>query len=174
VIKRVNLEPYFNLTQSGRYSVIAVVKIPEWDEVFSSRPKDINITAGAKLWETNFGVPNGDKANVTPEVRKYVLQQANHIARHSSVLPFDGCGRQRDIQGLNAWKNDFLQPSRPQLDKTSNLHVLFQTSARGFNYSVLTPDGELKMRQSYDYTDTRPILHANENGNVSVSEASAA
>jgi len=168
VIKRVNLEPYFNLGQSGRYSVVAVVRIPEWDQVFSSRPKDFNVTGGAKLWETSFGVPSPGKTNVSPEVRRYVLQQAAHVKDIRLYFRLTDEGGAQTYRVLTLGKMTSFSHPEPQLDRESNLHVLFQTSARGFNYSVITPDGELKTRQVYDYSDTRPILHAEENGNISV------
>jgi hypothetical protein len=54
------------------------------------------------------------------------------------------------------------------LDKLSNLHLLFQTGARVFNYSVVDPDGQLILRQSYEYTATRPILKPDKEGNIIV------
>jgi hypothetical protein len=60
--------------------------------------------------------------------------------------------------------------SRPeaQIDKESNLHVLFQTGARSFNYSMVSPDGILRVRQTHDYTGTRPALKIND-GRIRVS-----
>ena len=64
----------------------------------------------------------------------------------------------------------FVSSSRPepQLDKLSNLHLLFQTGARVFNYSVVDPDGQLILRQKYEYTATRPILKPDKEGNIIV------
>jgi hypothetical protein len=61
--------------------------------------------------------------------------------------------------------------SRPeaQIDKESKLHVLFQTGARSFIYSVVSPDGILLVRQTHDYTQTRPILKNGDDGRIHVS-----
>src|SRR5438046_2726052 len=55
--KRVDLAPYFALTQPGRYSIVATVRIKDWDHDLASRPKDFDIIEGAKLWEQEVGVP---------------------------------------------------------------------------------------------------------------------
>jgi hypothetical protein len=56
----------------------------------------------------------------------------------------------------------------PLIDKSSNLHVLFQHSAHSFLYSVVTPDGEQLIRHTYDYAGSRPRLRAEEDGRVAV------
>jgi hypothetical protein len=45
---------------------------------------------------------------------------------------------------------------------------LFQTGARDFTYCVISPDGELLKRQTHYYTDTRPKLHADQDGQIRV------
>jgi len=168
VIKPVNLEPYFNLSQPGRYSVTATVNIPAWGQSFTSRPKNFNITKGTRLWETNFGVPT-TQTNAVPEIRKYVLQQGNHIHDIRLYLRLMDAGGGLTFKVLTLGQMLSFSRPEPQLDKESNLHVLFQTSARGFTYLVITPDGDFKIRRIYDYTDSRPILRADETGNIGVS-----
>jgi hypothetical protein len=55
-----------------------------------------------------------------------------------------------------------------QIDKSSNLHVLYQTGAKSFNYSVINPDGRLVIRQTHEYTDTRPTLRMDREGRIYV------
>ncbi len=165
-IKRVNLEPCFRLTRPARYTVVATVKVPGWEESFSSKPKTFDITQGSKLWETTFGVPSADKSEAAPEIRRYILQQANRTKEMTLYL------RLTDGSGTDTYKvfplGNMVSFSRPepQLDKASNLHLLYQNSARGFNYCVITPDGNWLKRQAYDYTDTRPILRTDDDGSL--------
>jgi hypothetical protein len=166
-IRSINLEPYFNLGQPGRYSVVATVNLPGWGQSFSSRPKSFNITSGSRLWEMNFGVPTS-KTNSVPEIRKYVLQQGNHIHDIRLYLRLMDAGGGITYKVLTLGQMLSFSRPEPQLDKESNLHVLFQISARGFSYLVITPDGEFKVRRVYDYTDSRPILRADENGVIGV------
>ena len=63
-----------------------------------------------------------------------------------------------------------LSLSRPEhlIDSASDLHVLYQNGPHSFNYSVFDFDGELKVRQTFDYTDTRPRLKPIEEGKIVV------
>jgi hypothetical protein len=56
----------------------------------------------------------------------------------------------------------------PQLDRFSNLHVLYQTSARLFVHSVVNPDGILLIRETFENTSTRPALRPEKDGRVMV------
>jgi hypothetical protein len=60
--------------------------------------------------------------------------------------------------------------SRPegQVDKWSNLHVLYANGAHSFSYTQFNPEGELLVRETYDYATTRPRLQINEEGKISV------
>src|SRR3954471_1439514 len=44
--RKVNLEPYFNLNQTGRYAVTANVRIKEWDQAKRSEPKQFYVIEG--------------------------------------------------------------------------------------------------------------------------------
>ena len=41
----------------------------------------ITVIRGSKVWERVFGVPNSGREDGSPEVRKYMLQQANYLRR---------------------------------------------------------------------------------------------
>src|SRR5439155_9511751 len=78
--KHVDLAPYFALAQPGRYAIIATVRIKDWDHEITSSPKNFYVIEGTKLWEQEFGVPiSAGPINAAPEVRKYILQQANYL-----------------------------------------------------------------------------------------------
>jgi hypothetical protein len=55
-----------------------------------------------------------------------------------------------------------------QVDGQSRLHVLFQNGARSFQYGAFTPDGEWAVRQTHDYSETRPALRVSDTGKVLV------
>src|SRR5271170_4402742 len=55
--KRVDVAPYFTLTQTGRYRIIATVRIKDWSTEISSQPQSFDVINGAKLWSQTFGVP---------------------------------------------------------------------------------------------------------------------
>lgn len=161
-----DLAPSFDLTKFGRYLVTATVKVPQWNQVFSSRSHAFGISPGVTLWETVYGIPSKEGQ---PEFRRYQLVQANH-KKHLSLY-----ARITDQSETETFKVFPLGPvisfSRPEamLDTWSNLHVLWQYSAQGFRYSVITPDGMLLARETHDQTSSRPVLAAASKGGVKVS-----
>jgi hypothetical protein len=169
--KRVDLAPCFALTEPGRYEITATVQIKELGTEALNVPKAFNIIEGARLWEQDFGVPVS-KAGGTgvPEVRKYILQQANYLKGQLRLYL-----RITDSSGSKAIKTvpvglalSFSNPD-PRLDKDSNLHLLYQSWARTFSYVVYSPEGELILRQTYDFNQSRPRFSVDAEGAISVS-----
>jgi hypothetical protein len=167
---RVDLAPHFVLTQVGRYSVTATVKIKAWDREVASKPKPFDIIHGAKIWEQEFGVPSASEApNATPEVRKYILEQANYLRGQLRLYM-----RLTDSSGARTFGVfrlgqivSFGQP-KAQIDKECNLHVLFANGPHSFLYTTFNPQGDLLARDTYDYSDTRPKLQLSDAGKVFV------
>ena len=164
----VNLAPYFQLPKPGRYTITATIAIPEWNKDISSDPKGFDIIQGARIWEQSFGVPkqSGD-TNPVPEMRHYALQEANYLRSHLTlyVQVNDDVGKINKVLPIGPMVS-FGQPD-PRVDKLSNLHVLYQNGPRTFSYTEINPDGEMILRQTYDYT-TRPHLMPDANGNLMV------
>ena len=167
--RRVELVPHFDLALAGRYTIVASVRIKEWDQTLTTKPKSFDIINGAKLWSQDFGVPVAGATNRSPEVRKYALEQANYL-RTQLRLYF----RLTDAEGERVLKVFSLGPMvsfgipEHQIDQVSNLHVLFQNGARAFSYTVINPDGDILIRQTHDYTGTRPKLQLDEKGRLMV------
>jgi hypothetical protein len=164
--RKLNLTPYFDFRRPGHYQITATLKLPEMGLTATSKPKSFDVVRGTKLKELEFGVPPAPGAtNQVPEIRKYLLQQANRKELQLYV-------RITDLSEARTFRvfpishmTSFSQPEA-QLDRASNLHVLNQDGARSFNYSVINPDGDLLVRQTYDYTTTRPRLAPNAEGGV--------
>lgn len=161
----VDLAPCYDFSQPGRYIVTATVRIKDWSIEAASRPRHIEIVRGTKLWEQEFGVP---AASGAPETRRYVLQQANYHKQLKLYL------RVADLSDNKVFRVFPLGPlvsfSQPeaQLDRSSELNVLFQTGARSFLFYVIRPDGVVAIRQTYDYTSSRPTLRSNDEGRIYV------
>ena len=167
-IKVVNLAPYFNLVEPGHYSLTATVTVQEWNQQISSDHRSFDVIEGATLWEQQIGVPRPPGAtNPAPEVRKYRLQEANYL-RKNLVLYLrltDDAGRLNKVLPLGPMLS-FGQPE-PQVDRSNNLHVLYQNGPHSFSYTVVDPNGNVIRRQNYDFT-TRPRLQADRDGNLTV------
>jgi len=168
--KRVDLAPYFALANPGTYKVTATVKVKEWTRDVSSQPRTFDIITGVKLWEQAFGVPRAaNDPPGEPETRRYILQQANYIRGQIRLyLRVTDASGNRPIKVVTV--GSMLSLSRPEhlVDSASNLNILYQNGPHSFNYSVFTPDGELKVRQTYDYLTTRPRLQVIEQGKIVV------
>jgi hypothetical protein len=168
--KRVDLAPYFSLNHSGHYSVTATVRIKDWNQEITSPPRNFDVIEGARLWEQEIGVPNStEPTNATPEVRKFILQQANYLKAQLRLYL-----RLTDASGSKTFRVFSIGPMvsfshpEPQVDKFSNLHLLYQDGAHTFRYTVVNPDGEILARRIYDYVDKRPRLQPDEDGKIFV------
>ena len=169
-IRRVDIAPYFTLSQSGRYSVTATVKIKGWDHDLTSPAKSFDIIHGAKLLEQDVGLPlTPGTTNTPPEVRKYILEQANYLKAQLRLYL-----RVTDASGSRTLRvfpiGQMISFSRPeaQVDNLSDLHVLYANGPHSFSYTVFNPDGELVTKDTYDYISSRPRLRVNLDGEISV------
>jgi hypothetical protein len=168
--KRVDLAPCFQAGRTGGYSVTATVRINEWNREFTSQPKKFDIIEGAKLWEQEIGLPQAAGAtNSTPEIRRYTLQQAHYLKSQLRLYL-----RVTDAAGAKIFRVVAIGPMvsfgrpEPQVDQVSNLHLIYQDKPHSYNYTVFNPDGQLVVRQRYDYLNTRPRLQPEGDGRITV------
>jgi hypothetical protein len=167
-IKRVDLAPYFALSEPGRYTVMATVHIADWDREVTSPPQHFDVIEGTKLSEFEVGLPPTTGAsNALPEVRKYILQQANYLKGQLRLYlrVTDTYGKTFRVFPIGPMVS-FSRPE-PQVDKFSNLHVLYQTGPSSFSYTAFNSEGQVLARQTYEYVNTRPRLRVAD-GTISV------
>ncbi len=163
---KLNVAPYFGMDQPGRYRIIASVNFRELGVVAKSEPIGVDIIRGVTLWSQEFGVPKRvGEASGLPEVRKYTLQK---LSKKIYL-------RVSDPPGVKVFKVVLLdgavssETPKTQLDKASNLHLLYRTSGQSFYYWVTDPDGDLLLRQTHVYNENRPPkLEMDRQGNVQV------
>jgi len=167
--KMVNLAQAFELNRQGRYNVTATVHLSagDWRESFSSRPRHFGISPGSKLWESAFGLP-ADPHESRPEMRKYQLLQANHLKELTLYVRVTDEAEAETFALFTLGKLLGISRPEPQLDRWNNLHVFYQNSARGFLYNVLTPEGQVLTRQTWEIGESRPTMVANAEGRISV------
>ena len=168
--KRVDLEPYFVLSQVGRYRITATVRIKAWNAVITSPVKGFDIINGAKLWSQDFGLPARDgETNQAPEVRRYSLIEANYLRSQLRLyvqVSDESEARVYKVSAVGPMVS-FSQPEE-KLDRLSNLHVLYQSGAKAFTYTVVNPNGDIIRREMYDYANSRPRLSVNDDGDIAV------
>lgn len=168
--KRVDLAPYFELKRSGRYRITATVHIKEWNTSVSSPPKGFDVIRGSKLWSQDFGVPlPAGTTNQMPELRKYSLVQANYLKSQLRLYVLVSDPLESQVFKVTAigGTTSFSKPEA-QVDRQSNLHLLWQNGAATFSYTMLNPGGEIIRQETYNYVDSHPRLRPNDMGDVTV------
>lgn len=164
--RNVDLAPYFQLAQPGRYHIVATLRIKEWNTSVTSKPKSFDLVPGARLWSQEFGVPAAaGETHSIPEVRRYTLQQANYQRTHPRLyLRLTDGAESKLFKVFSVGPIVSFSRPEPQFDKASNLHLLFQNGARTFSYLVVNPDGDVIVRQTYEYVTSRPKLQLDKEG----------
>ena len=165
--KHVDLQPYFQMSRPGRYKITATVRIKAWSLTVDSPPVHLDVMHGGELWSQNFGVLVA--TNAPPEPRKYTLIKANFLREqlrlYLQVSSADG-GQVYKVAPLGPLVS-FSSPEE-QLDRTSQLHLLWQTGAQSFSYQVISADGDTVAHEIYDNFNSRPHLSVTSDGNVVV------
>lgn len=166
-IKRVDLQPYFQMGRHGRYKVIATLRIKDWSASVNSAPKTFDVVNGAKLWSQDFGVPG--VTNSPPEVRKFTLEEANYLRLQLRLYVRVSDQSESQVFKVTTLGQmvSFSDPDA-KVDRTSQLHVLWQAGAQVFNYALINANGEVVRQEVYNNAGSRPRLVVNEQGEVSV------
>jgi hypothetical protein len=166
----VDLQPYFALSKSGRYTITANLRIKQWNQALSSGERTFDIIHGAELWSENFGLPpRPGSTNGVPEVRRYALEKANYLRSQLRLYVQVSDAAQQQFYKVSAI-GPMVSFSDPQaeLDRASNLHVLCQSGAQTFTYVLVDPNGKITHRDTYDYIGSRPRLSMDDQGDVTV------
>ena len=164
----VDLAACFGFTTPGRYRVSATLNIPDWEPVVTTATIKFDIVNGLRVWDQLFGLPPKEDKSAQLPARKYILQQVNTMKEIRLYVRLSDPAETKTFQVFRLCPIvSFAQPVA-QVDKDANLHVLCQTGARAFMYHVLSYDGELIRRMTYDYANTRPALTSNGEGSYRV------
>ena len=168
--KRVDVAPYFNLSRQGSYRITATLHVKDWNVEIPSLPEEFDIIDGAKLWSQSFGVPApAGETNSSPQIRKYTLEQANYLRSQLRMYVQVSDDPERHIFKVRAIGPmvSFSQPEA-ELDRLNNLHVIYQSGARTFIYTLINPDGDIVRQEYYDYVNARPRFQTDDLGNITV------
>ena len=166
-IKHLNLQPYFALPKPGRYKVTATIQIKEWSASITSKTKTFDIVTGTKVWSQDFGLPGA--ANTAPEARRYSLEKANYL--HSQLRLYVRVSDPSETHVVKVSPLGLMvsfNTPETRVDRESRLHVLWQSGSQYYNYSVVSPSGEVVRSELYDCIKSRPRLSVNEQGQVGV------
>jgi hypothetical protein len=167
--RRLDIAPHFSFEKNGRYQIVATAKLKAWDTTISTKAKTFDIINGAKVWAQEFGMPKVSGEEAAPEVRRYSLEQANHLRSELKLyLRVTDASGSRVINVTPIGKVVAISKPQCEIDRRSNLHVLYQNGARAYLYTVLNPDGEILLRQTHEIADARPRLKGDQTGMFTV------
>ncbi len=165
-----NVRPYFDFQDSGPHLIYAELRVPFGTERIISEPASFTIQNARKLWEISFGVPPSVEApNRPPEIRRYALQSAVRTRDRNLYARVTDETETRIYRVVLLDRLLSFANPRPQLDNLSQLHVLFQTGGSTYTYCVVTPDGEIAIRQKHEiFSGSRPRLTKMDDGSILV------
>lgn len=130
----IELKPHYALSREGAYSVVATVRLPDMQTTYSSNTVVFNMISGGNM--RHFVVQaRGQKLNMALKSlniggRDLLFGQVmNMDTRHVLGACYMG-------QYLN-----FMEP-RVLLDRAQNMHMLCQSTAEFFTYSVMDTFGK--------------------------------
>lgn len=167
--RRFSITPFFDVTRIGHYILTTRIRIAAWNQTFTAEPVDIEILGGVRLWTREFGVPAGPDQTTAPEVRKYVLIQTLRQNQMKLWLSIFNADETKIVNTLPVSKMVSFSDPDPQLDQSSNLHLLVQNGRISFKYTVINPEGRVLIRQTYLYgQDGKPRLRFGPGGIVAV------
>ncbi len=170
-LRALNPTPYYDFAKPGRYHISAKVRLAQWQQEISAAPVTFTVVDAVPLQNlANLQIglaPPPGVTNVAPEIRNYSLLRITDLKGVKLYFRLtDGLGKTLRIFPI-CRVTSFSDPE-VQIDRFNNLNVLVQTGARSFGYCVMNPQGELVLRQTHIYTDTRPELRMDPNGGIFV------
>jgi hypothetical protein len=167
---KVDIATAFSLMRPGRYKLVATAGYTGATARAIAEPVFFDITSGAKFWEQEFGVRVEGEGQA--ETRKYLLQRltsGKDLRLYATVTDSTEATIIRQVPLGRAAGNDSPQG---KLDRLNYLHVLHHTGPRLFTHTVVSPDGELLRRETYESPGApRPGLKVEEDGRVTVTSA---
>jgi hypothetical protein len=145
--------------------------LEQWGQTIQCKPVTITVANGVPLpnladLQVGLPLPPG-VTNAPPELRHFSLLKVSYLNELKLYVRLtDDYGHTLHVFPL-ARMLSFSVPEA-QTDRDNNLHVLLQTGARAFTYSVISPTGQLLVHQMHDYTETRPVLRVSDDRQIYV------
>lgn len=156
-----------DLTRPGNYSVYAIVRMPGQGENEGTRSRAAIFTVfkGHAAWKQKAGVP-GTRA----ETREYRLLNVTRDKTPDLYVQVEDTRRGLILATYSIGKNIGFKKYHATLDRTNNLHVLFQTTPAIYCHTVVNPDGKTVRRLYHKRGrgNTTPKLITTSTGTVGV------
>ena len=101
-------------------------------------------------------------------MRKYILQSVTYAKQMKLYLRVANQAETDTLKVVSIGPMVSFSRYDTLLDRACNLHLAYQCGSRTYNYSVVTPDGEVILRESHLVTAYRPHLKIDDDGKVTI------
>lgn len=165
VTKQIDLATGYDFSQPGSYRVTALARFPKLNFSTTSSTQPFDIVRGSQLWTEVCGVP---VTSGPPRWITYSLLQANHVKQLRLYVRVADEPEGPFVRVIPLGQVVAFAKPEQMIDRSSSLHVLYQTGPRSFEYCEVAPNGTLTQRTSYSLTAYRPRLAMDETGKISV------
>jgi hypothetical protein len=169
--RALNPTPYFDFRRPGHYRIGAAVRLEQWGQTIDCKPVFITVANGIPLpnlanLQVGLPLPPG-VTNALPEIRHFSLLKVSYLDELKLYVRLTD-NHDHTLRVFPLARMLSFSVPEAQVDRASNLHVLLQTGARSFTYSVVSPDGRLLVHQMHDYSETRPTLRVTDDSQIYV------
>lgn len=157
-----DLPRLYELNAVGRYRVQAQV---EWDGVsYASAPMFLDVVKGAEIARLNAGVPDDPRA-----ARTYVLAYLPKGLSEEFIYLRIEDEPAGEVYGMfNLGRVVRVRSPDLQVDKSGNVHVLFQTVGMSYVHAVFTPYGTPLATDSYPGGNRKVEMTRLPNGGIAI------
>lgn len=160
--RRVNLTPLYALDDYGRHTVQAAVYDASSGTFFRSAAVPIEITEGRLLWQQKLGHPvEGTPRHVSLLAHRLSNSTGLYLRITNPDAPRVYCTHRLGPLVTHA------QP-KIEIDQNNELHILHMQAPKRFVYSHVGLNGEIRQRQAYEQTQTKPTLIKSPDGMIQV------
>jgi len=162
VRRSVNLNELYELGDLGIYSIKAEIYCAELDKFFSSRPVDMELTEGRKIWTGVVGVPEG----IENHGKMHVFTLLKHQRGEGNLL-FLRVEDQDDGSIFCTYPiARLVEGAKPefQFDSSNNFYVLQLVGEKAYVLSKISVNGKFLGQTNYSAEKSRPSLRKLSNG----------
>ena len=164
--RKIVLNSIYPVHDLGLYHVRAIIYFAGMDKYYQSQIINLELSEGKMVWQQTVGVPNGmEGAGSTRKLSLLSFRQSEFTIIYARVEDVDGGTMYATIPLGRVIAG--LEPD-VQVDLQNTLHVLQVSGAKMHLYSHLGLNGELISQSNYFAIKTRPTLHRDASGNVTV------
>jgi hypothetical protein len=165
VSRSLNLLPYYDLRQQGRYIVRAIVSSGAIQTV--SAPAKFAIMNGREIWKQTVGLPVAP-GETNDDYRAYSLLMLRLSRGDFLYVGVEDEARGR-VYGMIPLGNALTlgEPSA-RTDLAGHLHVLYRSGPRSFSYAEIDPEAQIVKRMVFSDILSVPKLVTDNTGSVSV------